>query len=44
MEVVVKVIFAIGHFYIYRKKEPLEKQNFADRIGDASTGFLSDVL
>ncbi|KAL8793859.1 MAG: hypothetical protein Q9195_003585 [Heterodermia aff. obscurata] len=31
-EVVVKILFAIGHFYIYRKKEPLEKQNFADRI------------
>ena len=42
-EVVAKVLFAIGHYIIYRKKDPLEKQAFADRLGDASTGFLSDI-
>lgn len=43
-EAVAKVLFAVGYFYIYRKKDPLEKQSFADSIGDASTGMLSGIL
>ena len=33
-------IFALGHYYIYGKMDPLEKRNFADGIGDATTGLL----
>lgn len=42
-EVVVKILFAIRHYYIYRKKEPYEKQAFADRVGDTATGMLSNM-
>lgn len=43
-EFVVKIVFAVGHYYIYRKKEPLEKRDFADGIGDATTGLLPFIL
>ena len=43
-EVVIKVLFAIGHFVIYRKTRKGEKQNLADSIGGAGTDFLEDVL
>ena len=41
-EIVVKILFAIGHFVIYRKTRTGEKQNLADGIGGAGTDFLED--
>ena len=41
-EVVVKFLFAIGHFIIYRKTRKDEKQHLADGVGGAVTGFIED--
>ena len=43
-EVVAKILFAVGHFVIYRKTRKGEKQNLADGVGGAGTDFLEDVL
>ncbi len=40
----VKILFAIGHFVIYRKTRADEKQNLANGIGGAGTDFLEDVF
>lgn len=42
-EVVIKVLFAVGHFVIYRKKRADEKTHLAEGIGDAATGFAQDI-
>lgn len=39
-EIVVKVLFAIGHFVIYRKTRDDEKKNLADSLGGAATNLL----
>ena len=41
-EVVVKILFAIGHFVIYRKTRNDEKQHLANGIGGAGTDFLEN--
>ena len=40
IEVVLKVIFAIAHFFLYRKAQEGEKQRLADQLG----GGASDLL
>ncbi|CAD6572330.1 MAG: hypothetical protein ASARMPREDX12_005118 [Alectoria sarmentosa] len=41
-EVVAKILFAIGHFVIYRKTRDDEKQHLANGIGGAGTDFLEN--
>ena len=38
------MIFALGHYYLYRKKEALAHRDFADGVGDATTGFLPYII
>ena len=37
-----KILFAIGHFVIYRKTRDDEKQHLANGIGGAGTDFLEN--
>ena len=43
-EVVLKIVFAVGHFVIYRKTRADEKQHLANGIGGAGTDFLEDAF
>lgn len=42
-EVAVKVIFAVGHFFLYRKTRTDEKKNLADGLGDATSDLLQNA-
>ena len=42
-EVAFKVVFAVGHFILYRKTNVDEKQNLADRLGDAASDLLKNA-
>ena len=39
-EAVVKILFAVGHFIIYRKTREGEKRNLADGVGGAVEGLV----
>lgn len=41
-EVVAKILFAMGHFIIYRKTRRDEKERLADGVGGAVTDFIED--
>ena len=41
-EIAFKVVFAIGHFIIYRKTRDDEKQHLADGLGGAVTDIVED--
>ncbi|KAF6224522.1 hypothetical protein HO133_011099 [Letharia lupina] len=43
-EVVAKIVFAVGHYVIYRKTRDDEKQHLANGVGGAGTDFLEDVF
>ncbi len=42
-EVSVKVLFAVGHFFLYRKTNKDEKQNLADGLGGAASDLLQNA-
>ncbi len=42
VEVAVKILFAIGHFVIYRKTRDDEKQHLADGLGGAVTDIVEN--
>ena len=42
-EYVVKIIFAVGHFYLHRKVQG-EKQSLADNAGGATSDLLQNVF
>lgn len=43
VEVGTKVVFAVGHYFIYRKTRTDEKKNLAEGLGDATSDLLQNV-
>ena len=42
-EVVIKLLFAVAHFVVYRKTMEGEKERLADQVGDGMAGFVHDM-